>query len=117
VVNTLVLAYAGASLPLLILIVMSNGGQNLADVLTTESIAQEVVRSAVATVGLVAAVPLTTGLAALVCGSAGHAHRPGGASPTQEPVGAADHPADPHRGGDALHHGGGARNPFRPLAR
>lgn len=63
VVNTIVLAYAGSSLPLLILIIANN--DSLGAVVTDQVIAQEVVRSAVATLGLVAAVPLTTGLAAL----------------------------------------------------
>jgi uncharacterized membrane protein len=71
VVNTLVLAYAGASLPLLLLIVVNTSGQDAGAVLTAQPIAQEIVRSVVATVGLVAAVPLTTALAAFVCGSAG----------------------------------------------
>lgn len=64
VVNTVVLAYAGSSLPLLILVVTA--GDTLGDVVTDQVIAQEIVRSAVATLGLVAAVPVTTGLAALV---------------------------------------------------
>jgi uncharacterized membrane protein len=76
VVNTLVLAYAGASLPLLLLIVVNTGGQDAGSVLTVQPIAQEIVRSAVATVGLVAAVPLTTVLAAWVCGSARAAAAP-----------------------------------------
>ncbi len=63
-VNTIVLAYAGASLPLLLLIVA--GGRPAGDLVTSEFIAQEIVRSAVGTIGLVAAVPITTGLAALV---------------------------------------------------
>jgi uncharacterized membrane protein len=70
VVNTLVLAYAGASLPLLLLIVVNTSGQDAGAVLTAQPIAQEIIRSAVATVGLVAAVPLTTALAAFVCASA-----------------------------------------------
>ncbi len=78
VVNTLVLAYAGASLPLLLLIVATVGGQTAGDVVTTEAIAQEIVRSAVATVGLVAAVPLTTMLAAFVAATV----RGGPAAPT-----------------------------------
>ncbi len=64
VVNTVILAYAGSSLPLLILVVAAD--DSLGRVLTDQVIAQEIVRSAVATVGLVAAVPVTTGLAALV---------------------------------------------------
>ena len=64
VVNTIVLAYAGSSLPLLILILAGSG--SLADVVTDQIIAQEIVRSVVATLGLVAAVPVTTALAAVV---------------------------------------------------
>jgi uncharacterized membrane protein len=63
-VNTLVLAYAGASLPLLILLVEAN--QPVGDVLTGEVIAVEVVRTLVGSIGLVAAVPITTALAAVV---------------------------------------------------
>ncbi|GAA0793360.1 YibE/F family protein [Spirilliplanes yamanashiensis] len=63
-VNTIVLAYAGASLPVLLLIVGS--GQAVSETLTSEFIAQEIVRSAVATLGLIAAVPITTALAAVV---------------------------------------------------
>lgn len=64
VVNTIILAYAGSSLPLLILVVAAD--QSLGSVVTDQVIAQEIVRSAVATLGLVAAVPVTTALAALV---------------------------------------------------
>ncbi len=63
-VNTIVLAYAGASLPLLLLVAAS--GQPVSEVVTSQFIAQEIVRSAVGTIGLVAAVPITTALAALV---------------------------------------------------
>jgi uncharacterized membrane protein len=63
VVNTIILAYAGSSLPLLILIVANSG--SLGGVVTDQVIAQEIVRSAVATLGLIAAVPITTALAAL----------------------------------------------------
>jgi len=63
-VNTIVLAYAGASLPLLLLV--AAGGRDVSDLLTSEFLAQEIVRSAVGTIGLVAAVPITTALAALV---------------------------------------------------
>jgi uncharacterized membrane protein len=63
-VNTIVMAYAGASLPLLLLIVA--GGRPVGELLTSQLIAQEIVRSAVGTIGLVASVPITTGLAALV---------------------------------------------------
>ncbi|MGY4680873.1 YibE/F family protein [Micromonospora aurantiaca (nom. illeg.)] len=63
-VNTIVLAYAGASLPLLLLLVADS--RPVSEILTSEFLAQEIVRSAVATLGLIAAVPLTTGLAAIV---------------------------------------------------
>ena len=63
-VNTIVLAYAGASLPLLLL--LTAAGQDVSDLLTSEFLAQEIVRSAVGTIGLVAAVPITTALATLV---------------------------------------------------
>ena len=73
VVNTIVLAYAGSSLPLLVLVVADSG--SLTDIASTQLIAQEIVRSAVATLGLIAAVPLTTGLAALAARTAGDAAR------------------------------------------
>lgn len=63
-VNTLVLAYAGASLPLFLL--FSQSGQALTDVLNTEVVAVEIVRTLTGSIGLVAAVPLTTALAAVV---------------------------------------------------
>ena len=63
-VNTLVLAYAGASLPLLIVFSISN--RPLGQVLNTETVAEEIVRTLVGSIGLVASVPITTGLAALV---------------------------------------------------
>ncbi|SNY03834.1 Uncharacterized membrane protein [Paractinoplanes atraurantiacus] len=69
-VNTIVLAYAGASLPLLLL--FSTGTQPAGDLLTGELLAQEILRSAVGTIGLVASVPLTTALAVL---AAGRSHR------------------------------------------
>jgi uncharacterized membrane protein len=64
VINTIVLAYAGASLPLLALIVALDDpvGQVLSDQLVTT----ELVRSAVGTVGLIAAVPITTAAAAVL---------------------------------------------------
>jgi uncharacterized membrane protein len=63
-VNTIVLAYAGASLPLLL--VITAGSQPVSELLTSEFLAQEILRSAVGTIGLVASVPITTALAALV---------------------------------------------------
>jgi uncharacterized membrane protein len=61
-VNTLVLAYAGASMPVLILFVLS--GQPIWTVASGEIVATEIVRTLVGSVGLVASVPITTWLAA-----------------------------------------------------
>lgn len=61
-VNTLVLAYAGAALPLLL--IFANQGTSFGDALNRESVAGEVVAMLVGSIGLVLAVPLTTGLAA-----------------------------------------------------
>ena len=63
-VNTLVLAYAGASLP--VLLIFADQGMGFADAVTREVVAQEVVATLVGSIGLVAAVPLTTALAALL---------------------------------------------------
>ena len=63
-VNTLVLAYAGTTLPLLLLFTVAQRG--LDDVLTTQVIAIEVVRTLVGSVGLVASVPVTTAVAVAV---------------------------------------------------
>ena len=64
-VNTLLLAYAGASLPLLV--IFTTGGEGLVGTLTNGVVAEEIVRTLVGSIGLVAAVPLTTALAAATC--------------------------------------------------
>lgn len=61
-VYTLVLAYAGSSLPLLLLFSVAN--RSLTDVLTSESVAIEIARSAVGGIALALSVPLTTAIAA-----------------------------------------------------
>jgi uncharacterized membrane protein len=63
-VNTLVLAYAGAALPLLLVFVVAN--RPMSAVVTTEIVAIEVVTALVGSIGLVASVPITTALAVLV---------------------------------------------------
>ena len=63
-VDTLVLAYAGAALPLLVIFTVA--GRRLGDVITGEIVAEEVVQTLVGSLGLVAAVPLTTGLGCLL---------------------------------------------------
>jgi uncharacterized membrane protein len=66
-VNTLFLAYAGASLPLLLL--FSEANQGLGSIATREIVAVEIVRALVGSIGLVASVPISTALAAKVLAS------------------------------------------------
>ena len=63
-VYTLVLAYAGSALPLLLLFSVAN--RSLGDVLTGESVAIEIARSAVGGIALALSVPLTTAIAAVL---------------------------------------------------
>jgi uncharacterized membrane protein len=63
-VNTLLLAYAGAAMPLLLLFALSR--QSLGVIANSEVVAVEIVRTLVGSIGLVSAVPLTTWLAANV---------------------------------------------------
>lgn len=63
-VYTLVLAYAGSALPLLLLFSVAN--RSLGDVLTSESVAIEIARSAVGGIALALSVPLTTAIAAML---------------------------------------------------
>ena len=63
-VNTLVLAYAGAALPLLL--VFNQRQTSFHDAVNLESVSEEVVATLVGSVGLLAALPLTTALAALL---------------------------------------------------
>jgi len=59
-VDTLVLAYAGAALPLFVIFTVVD--RRLGDVLTGEIVAQEIVQTLVGSLGLIAAVPITTWL-------------------------------------------------------
>jgi uncharacterized membrane protein len=63
-VNTLVLAYAGASLP--VLLVLAGQGTGFLDAIELERVASVIVATLVGSTGLVAAVPLTTALAAIL---------------------------------------------------
>jgi len=65
-VNTLVLAYVGASLPVLLLFAVFP--QPFGQLLNREFITEEVVRTLVGSLGLVAAVPITTVLACALTG-------------------------------------------------
>jgi uncharacterized membrane protein len=63
-VNTLVLAYVGASLPVLLVLTLAEAGP--LETVNYEIVAKEVVGTLVGSIGLVAAVPVTTALAALL---------------------------------------------------
>lgn len=63
-VNTLVLAYVGAALP--VLLIFSSGELGFVDTVNVELIAQEVVATLVGSTGIIASVPITTALAALL---------------------------------------------------
>lgn len=91
VVNTLVLAYAGAALPLLLL--FSIAQSDVGTVANSELVAEEIVRTLVGSIGLVASVPVTTLLAALVVS----ADRPG--PQTDTATAGAVNGVNPSRGG------------------
>jgi uncharacterized membrane protein len=81
-VNTLALAYAGAALP--VLLVFSTTGTSLTEASNREIVAQEIVALLVGSIGIAAAVPLTTAVAVVLVkrlpsavlddGGHGHAH-------------------------------------------
>ena len=62
VVNTLVLVYAGAAMPLFLLFIDSS--RPFGQVINHELIAEEIIRTLVASIGLILAVPITTFLTA-----------------------------------------------------
>ncbi len=63
-IYTIMMAYAGAALPSLLLFTLAD--RSALDVVTGDLVAAEVVRTAVGAIGLVLSVPITTGIAALV---------------------------------------------------
>ena len=63
-VNTLVLAYTGAALPLLLIFTLGNGSYSY--FLNSEFLAEEIVRTLVGALGLIAAVPISTLLATVI---------------------------------------------------
>jgi uncharacterized membrane protein len=67
-VYTLVFAYAGTALPVLLLITLAQAP--LGGVLTSEPLAEEIARTLVGSIGLVLAVPLTTAVATALVGRA-----------------------------------------------
>jgi uncharacterized membrane protein len=77
-VNTLFLAYAGAALPLLLL--FTQASQGVGSLAGREIIATEIIRALVGSIGLVAAVPITTWLAVTALAPKPAHH------PTPEPI-------------------------------
>ena len=79
-VATLVFAYAGAALP--VLLIFNVGGTSFADAVNGEAVADQVIAALVGSIGLIASMPVTTALAALLAprmsdkqlGRAEHAH-------------------------------------------
>ncbi|MEN9880871.1 MAG: hypothetical protein RLZZ308_54 [Candidatus Parcubacteria bacterium] len=64
VINTLILAYTGASLPLVLLVYVGNS--TFVELINREVITTEIVRTIVGSIGLLSAIPLTTGIAILL---------------------------------------------------
>ncbi|WP_433890825.1 YibE/F family protein [Streptomyces sp. CA-111067] len=100
VVNTLVMAYAGAALPLLLLFSIARSG--VLRVASSELVAEEIVRTLVGSIGLVASVPLTTALAALVVSAD---RRPAGADPSHDGSHTVPAPRPTGAGGGHRRHG------------
>jgi uncharacterized membrane protein len=73
-VYTIVFAYLGASLPLVLLLSISD--RSILDSLASGEVAEEVARTLVGSVGLVLAIPVTTAIAARVVRSASSAGSP-----------------------------------------
>jgi uncharacterized membrane protein len=65
-VNTLVLAYAGAGLPLFLFLILNPLAHPLWVILNSEIIVEEIIRTLAGSIGLVLAVPITTLLASWV---------------------------------------------------
>jgi len=72
-VNTLVLAYVGAALPILLL--FSSADLGVAEAANLEVVAKEIVATLVGSIGLIAAVPATTALAAMAALNDGESDR------------------------------------------
>ena len=97
-VNTLALAYVGASMPLLILFILSD--QSAGIIANGEIVATEIVRTLVGSIGLVAAVPITTWLAASVLDRTGRPrgrHESSIATGVDDLAGPEEHPIPEHR--------------------
>lgn len=65
-VNTLVLAYAGAALPVFLFFILNPGGYPLWFTINSEFVSEEIVRTLIGSITLILAVPITTFLASFV---------------------------------------------------
>ena len=113
-VNTLVLAYVGASLPLIVL--FAAGRQDPLLIVSGEVVAVEVVRALVGSIGIVAAVPITTAIAVGLIGRRLPFIGEGTRHPARARLGLradADSPPDP-RLAQAGHRPGRSRTARRP---
>jgi uncharacterized membrane protein len=63
-IHTLVLAYVGAALPLLLIV--QGSGLGLTDTINAQDLAEPIVATLVGSIALIVGMPLTTGLAALL---------------------------------------------------
>ena len=88
-VYTIVFAYAGAALPLIILLSLQD--RPLVETITSGELAVEIVRTLVGSIGLVLAIPVTTAIAVLVVKAVGTKGE-GAPAESQEPVDVTDEP-------------------------
>ncbi|MCU1511217.1 MAG: YibE/F family protein [Arthrobacter sp.] len=109
-VYTIAFAYAGAALPVLILVMLYE--RPLGDALTSAELSEEVIRTLVGSVGLVLAIPVTTLIAVLVVkatGVKGPARKSAGTTaPGGIPAPAPDAVASDGVASDGVASGGGA---------
>jgi len=80
-VYTIVFAYAGAALP--VLLILETLQRPFLEVVTGEAVAEEVVRTMVGSIGLVLAVPVTTAIGVLLVKSTTRGGVPAGQEPAQ----------------------------------
>lgn len=95
-VYTLVLAYVGAALPLLI--IFSIADRQWADAVSTDVVGEEIVRTVAGSIGLMLSVPITTALAALFADAARRDGAGGEGDEDREPLPS----IDPSDSGSAL---------------
>jgi uncharacterized membrane protein len=83
-IYTIAFAYAGASLAVLLLLAIYD--RPFLQLISNESLAEEIARTVVTSIGLILAVPVTTGIATFVTSTADTRRRTGPLEPLEEPV-------------------------------